>query len=135
MRLTQDSTDPYARRFTVPNWTRSVTVLDVPRLFSALSEFAGWTRADHARVSAEWLAKAVESQRMYHAEVRRACGTYGDHGPLVSGIVHDHFPEPTKNLLRTLAHAVTTYGDIAHAHYVASGKRSWRKVRSAAFAA
>jgi hypothetical protein len=124
-KLITDSPDPYARRFTFPKWNGSVTVLQEPRLFRFLPEFASWSKAKHAEVSAEYLATAVAGQRIYHAEVRRACETYGDHGPLISGIIHDHFPDPIKDDLRTLNRAYQDHVYKAHAHHRAAGKRSW----------
>ena len=43
-----------------------------------------------------------------------ALDTWGDHGPLISGCVRDHFPAPVKETLRNLARAVTHYSDSAY---------------------
>ena len=40
---------------------------------------------------------------------------FGGHGPLVSGVCRDHFPQDAKDILRQLATAVTMYSDRGHA--------------------
>ena len=49
--------------------------------------------------------------------------TYGDYGPLVSGVVRSHFPEEVRDALRWLAHRATRERDRARTHWKAAGKR------------
>jgi hypothetical protein len=53
-----------------------------------------------------------------------ACETYGDHGPLVSGIIHSHFPPNITNRLRFLSTAKNLTGDAARLHEYLSKTRS-----------
>ena len=39
---------------------------------------------------------------------------YGDHGPIISGCVRDHFPDDVKHHLRNLARCATA--NLEHAH-------------------
>lgn len=58
-------------------------------------------------------AMACCCSREHSALAATACEKYGDHGPLISGCVREHFPEDVKNLLRDLAFAVTKHSDLA----------------------
>lgn len=50
-----------------------------------------------------------------HSELAQsALDTWGDHGPLISGCVRDHFPAQVKDTLRDLARAVSLYSDSAY---------------------
>lgn len=51
--------------------------------------------------------------RGHNAVLSEALSTYGDHGPDVSGVGRDHFPEPIKAHLRALARTVGTLCDAA----------------------
>ncbi len=53
--------------------------------------------------------------REHSASLAEALKTYGDHGPNVSGIGRDHFPECRKSYLRSLARNVGTLSDAAWA--------------------
>lgn len=67
--------------------------------------------------------KLAEAQAMYesacaasrkHSDVAQAAlEEYGDHGPLISGCVRDHFPEKIKNELRELARSVNRFHELA----------------------
>lgn len=70
-------------------------------------------RADLAP-AAELFAMACASSREHSALARRALTEYGDHGPLISGCVRDHFPEWVKDGLRALARDVTRCSGLAH---------------------
>ena len=53
--------------------------------------------------AAEYFAKACAASRDHSALAAKALGEHGDHGPLISGCVRDHFPETVKDELRQLA--------------------------------
>lgn len=67
-------------------------------------------RADLAAAAAAYAA-ACEASREHSRLAAAACARYGDHGPQISGIVRDHFPDEVKNRLRKLAVLITKYGD------------------------
>lgn len=72
-------------------------------------------RSDLA-ASAELLAKACEASRDHSALTAKALATYGDHGPQISGVIRNHFPEEIKTELRKLAKEITYLSDLAF-HY------------------
>lgn len=57
--------------------------------------------------AARFLAQACEASREHSRLAESALALYGDHGPLVSGCVRSHFPEPVKDRLRSLARQVS----------------------------
>ena len=58
-------------------------------------------------------AEACRCSREHTAVAAEACEKYGDHGPLISGCVREHFPEDVKANLRALANAVTNWSNAA----------------------
>jgi hypothetical protein len=67
------------------------------------------------QTAAELFAKACAASRAHSRLVARAEKQYGDHGPVISGIQREHFPDAVKDQLRTLARDVTRYLDAAYA--------------------
>lgn len=67
-----------------------------PRFEKAREQFrfAFWLSREHSRI------------------VSRALTRYGDHGPQVSGIIRDHFPERTKARLRKLCQQMNEAADL-----------------------
>lgn len=123
--------DPYAVRFKpCYGWTRAITLLDDPRLFSRFPQFRAWSKVDHLRESAYARTVASELESTYGRLVSAALDTYGDHGTLISGCVQDHFPEVVKDTLRTLAYRASKEFSRSLTHWYAAGRRSstWRKV-------
>jgi hypothetical protein len=53
------------------------------------------------------LSRAAECSRLHGTAAREYEAIYGDHGPLVSGVVREHFPEEVKDRLRRLARAAS----------------------------
>jgi hypothetical protein len=119
--------DPiYVRGVKMPRWNGPVTMLREPRV--AIKYNASWgipTSKDAHRQRAEYFERLREELRTtYDDLVKYACETYGDYGPLVSGIVHDHFPVSIKNRLRFLSHAKNMVSDAARLHAYLSKTRS-----------
>lgn len=56
-------------------------------------------------------AASVSHSRLAARSLRK----YGAHGPLISGSVRDHFPEPVRDTLRDLAREVTRQSNAAYA--------------------
>ena len=44
---------------------------------------------------------------------KAALAQYGDQGPCISGVCRDHFPEPIKLKLRSMAKAINTHNNLA----------------------
>jgi len=70
------------------------------------------TRPDLAQ-SRALFATACRLSRAHSALAGDALRTHGGHGPQISGCVREHFPEPVKDALRTLARAVGAASDAA----------------------
>lgn len=70
--------------------------LSDPRFEKAREQFkyAFWLSREHNRI------------------VARALTRYGDHGPQISGIARDHFPERTKRRLRELCRRMNEAKDL-----------------------
>lgn len=66
---------------------------------------ADWRLYNRPDLSAPrfWLAAACAASRLHATLTRHALHAFGDHGPVVSGCVRDHFPDAVKNELRALA--------------------------------
>ncbi len=129
LKAARDSeTDPYRRRFTFPKWNRTVTVTDEPSLFARLPEFTGWTSQRHQNIAHEYAVLSTVEDKMHADIVKRAEAVWGSHGPLVSGIVRDHFHDAVKDALRHLAHSASDYLGKSLAHWKAAGFRqhTWR---------
>lgn len=60
-------------------------------------------------------AMACAASRAHMALATAALETFGRHGPLVSGCVRSHFPEPVKQALRELARECGRRSDMARA--------------------
>lgn len=56
---------------------------------------------------------ACAASRKHSDVAQAALKEYGDHGPLISGCVRDHFPEEIKNELRELARSVNRFHKLA----------------------
>jgi hypothetical protein len=121
-RLIDNSPNPYDRRFTFPKWNGTVTVLQEHRLFRYLPEFQQWTAQEHVREARYALQASYTLRTAYYALVQSAEATYGNHGPLISGIVRGHFPEETKTILRTLCRAFNRESERSLAHWYAARK-------------
>jgi hypothetical protein len=116
----------YGQRFKMPKYNGPVTMLAEPKvavryantLRIPTSKAAHSMRAEHFR------NQHNEIENTYHQLVKLACDTFGDHGPLVSGIVHDHFPQDVKDRLRFLSTARNLTGDATRLHDYLSKTRS-----------
>ncbi len=59
-------------------------------------------------------AKATAASRKHSNLTRNALEKYGDHGPQISGVIRDHFPQHVKDELRRLARDVTEYSNAGY---------------------
>ena len=116
----------YGRRVKMPKWSMLVTMLQEPKV--ALKYWYSWeipTSKDAHRQRAEYFERLhSEYESTYHDLVMYACDTYGDHGPLISSIVHDHVPVHVKNRLRFLSRARGETSDAHRLHSFLSKTRS-----------
>jgi hypothetical protein len=119
--------DPiYARTGMLAKWNGPVTMLQTPKI--AVKYALAWgipTSKDAHRQRGEYFREFNrELDRTYSDLVKFACDTYGDHGPLVSGIVHSHFPSEIQNRLRFLSNAVNRTFEAARVHEELAKSRS-----------
>lgn len=123
---------PYDVKFTPRyGWTKNICILDDHRCFKLFPQFVTWKRDDHVRESGYALRASLTLEASYIALVHDALATYGSDGPLISGIVRDHFPIEVKDLLRSLAMRQSRLADISVAHWLVAGRRitTWRNAR------
>jgi len=79
------------------------------------------TRFDQAR---EHFRRACACARQHAILARTAMHLYGDHGPVISGCVRDHFPERVKKRLCDLARSATEHTDAGYAARPPRARRS-----------
>ena len=58
------------------------------------------------QAAARHFEAAARASREHDALAEKCLLRYGDHGPLISGVCRDHFPEKEKKKLRALARIV-----------------------------
>lgn len=115
--------DPYVIQFKPAHgWTRAWTILDDHRGFKRLPQFRDWTKQDHVREMQYARDVAERIRTAYYAAYQLAETTYGDHGPLISGVGRDHFPEVVKTTLRMLIQRANYEEQRAFAHWRAAGR-------------
>jgi hypothetical protein len=120
----------YQTRERIPKYTGALAPLGAldataaGRMLRRRFAASGWTKADHEAAARELVARAKGIRSHYHALIARAEKQYGDYGPLVSGVIREHFPTATKTRLRSLAHDLTRTLDAAGAHWRAAGRRT-----------
>lgn len=100
-----------------------------PRVLRARSGAGPFQRSDMSLRRMATLRRAdrifAACARIRAAYISAACAAearYGSHGPLVSGVVREHFPPSVKDRLRKLAHADTRGRDFAFALVRATGR-------------
>lgn len=57
---------------------------------------------------------AFRYSREHSKQVDDACKKYGDHGPQISGVIRDHFPDDVKEQLRLLCWLMNTANEGAY---------------------
>ena len=116
----------YEKRFKMPKWNGPVSVLQEPRVALKHTQELGFSTSKNAhRQRAEYFTELYHELGLTHNQLGTLAGqTYGDHGPLVSGIVHNHFPESVKDRLRFLSSAKNLAGDAARLHEYLAKTRS-----------
>ena len=118
----------YTRRFRMPKFNNPVTALQTAdvairhhnELGIPTSKHAHTLRADFLRDLKRRFDK--EGTRLFR-EGKKAYGTY-EHGPLISGGFHEHWPTALKDKLRFLAHGETKLSDAIQLHQKLSKTRS-----------
>ena len=91
----------------------------VPLIFTGACTRAvlpDWTRADHREAEEFHRRRQVATQRAWYAAVAKAENKFGNQGPLISAGLRDHWPRPVKDVIRKLAHAVTTHSAAVRLH-------------------
>ena len=116
----------YERKFKMPKWNILVSMLQEPKVAIRYGHTLGIpTSKDAHRQRAEYFTELYHELGTTHNQLGTlASEIYGDHGPLVSGIIHNHFPPDIKNRLRFLSDAKNLVGDAARLHEYLSKTRS-----------
>lgn len=81
-----------------------------------------------------WFALACAASREHVAVADRALKRYGEHGPMISGCVREHFPGRVKDKLRLLARTVTRYSYMAWAARPSRARAATMRALSSAIA-
>ena len=63
--------------------------------------------------AAELFAEACRLSRDHNKATQDALASYGDHGPQISGVIRDHFPDDIKKHLRLLCFLITDSSNAA----------------------
>lgn len=116
----------YSRRFHMPKYNGPVSMLQEPKVALRWWHELGLpTSKDAHRQRAEYFTTLYHEIGKTHNQLGTlACEVYGDHGPLVSGIIHNHFPVNVKDRLRFLSTAKNLTGDAARVHEYLAKTRS-----------
>ena len=120
--------DPYKRLFTAPMWNTYVTICDVPRLLRHQFEFVGWGKAEHVARAIGYAKLAIECNNALSRLIAIGTRVFDGHGPLISGVYHNHWPDSYKDFMRRVSHLSTDYRNKSRAHWSAAGRTSatWR---------
>lgn len=111
----------YQTRQRVPKWSIPVSPAHVPALLRR--RLPHFTKAQHEEHARQHAAASSLAERQYVQLASAAFDQYGTQGPLIAGVLREHFPEPVKDELRRLARAETEERDVARAHWQAAGRR------------
>lgn len=118
----------YQERHKLPKWNSQPGVGQEAGAMRRSEHFREWTKDDHLD-AAEAHAKQRKVHRAEHGKLyQEAEAAHGRQGPEISGVGQEHWPEDTKEQLRTHAHAASASGDASATHYKMAGKRTpyWR---------
>ena len=118
--------DVYKRQTRMPGWNGTVSMLQEPKV--AIRHVLDWgiptSKSGHAQKADYFTDLAQRMDREWDDTVNLAIGTYGNHGPLISGVYRDHFPDDVKDRLRFLSHGKNLAVDAARLHLYLSKTRS-----------
>lgn len=116
----------YDKEFKMPKWSGRVTMLQEPKVAVRYNTSIGISTSKSANFqrAAYFLNLRAQLEDELAEVTRYAYETYGDHGPLISGAVRDHFPADIKDRLRFLNHGLTKVTDAARLHEYLSKTRS-----------
>jgi hypothetical protein len=118
--------DIYARQVRMPKWSKTVSMLEEPKV--AIRHVFDWgiptSKSAHAQKADSFHDLAVKMGDEWDATVNLAVEAYGSQGSLISGVYRDHFPEDVKQRLRFLNSAKNLAGDASRLHEYLSTTRS-----------
>ncbi len=119
--------DPaYSRRFVARGWNIRPTILDDPQLAVRHHGELGIPTSKSAHRQRADFFRALRGQ--FEAEhrdlIRRAEQQYGAHGPVISGGLHENWPERVKERVRFVAQGGTILGDAVRLHEALAKSRS-----------
>ena len=118
--------DIYARQVRMPKWSKTVSMLEEPRV--AIRHALDWgiptSKSAHDQKADFFSVLAGRLSDEWNATVNLAVEAYGSQGSLISGVYRDHFPEDVKQRLRFLNSAKNLASDAARLHEYLSTTRS-----------
>jgi len=118
--------DVYTRRFRMPKRNITVNMLMEPKVAIKYWHVLDLptSKSAHAQRSEYFKGVADVLHTAYVEHIRRCEASYGDHGPLVSGVVRSHFPPEAKGRLRFLKDAYQMASDASKLHEALTKTRS-----------
>jgi hypothetical protein len=118
--------DIYARQVRMPKWSKTVSMLEEPKV--AIRHVFDWgiptSKSAHAQKTDFFHDLAVKMGDEWDATVNLAVEAYGSQDSLISGVYRDHFPDDVKQRLRFLNSAKNLASDAARLHEYLSTTRS-----------
>lgn len=118
--------DIYARQVRMPKWSKTVSMLEEPKV--AIRHALDWgiptSKSAHDQRADFFSILAGRLSDEWNATVNLAVEAYGSQGSLISGVYRDHFPEDVKQRLRFLNNAKNLASDAARLHEYLSTTRS-----------
>ena len=85
--------------------------------------FESAIRLSHEQGFKDAILLQEKVREKYNRLVRESEANYGSHGPLVSGVVREHFPADVKMRLRALVNDMNALGGAALTHHRGTGRR------------
>lgn len=116
----------YAQPCKMPKWSIQPTILEEPKAALRYFHTLGISTSKAANAQrAEFFQNLAQELKVEAEEVAQfAYETYGEKGPLISGVLQDHFPQNIKDRLRFLNQGYTKVRDAVRLHEFLSKTRS-----------
>jgi hypothetical protein len=119
--------DPaYSRRFISRGWNIRPTILDDPQLAVRHHNVLGipTSKSAHRQRADAFRVLQGRFQTEHRALIRRAEQQYGAHGPVISGGLHEDWPERVKERVRFVAHGIPVLESAVRLHEALAKSRS-----------
>ena len=116
----------YVKKYRMPKWNILVDMLKEPRVAIRHGHELGipTSKSAHAQRADYFERVAQELEAARAAYINHCFDTFGSQGPLISGVVRDHFPSGAKRRLRFLNNALNMVKDAQRLHEYLAKTRS-----------